>query len=174
MSLAEIESKTKDYADARTILRERMDALESELTAIKKRHITGIKRASEVAAGKLVILKGLVEEHPDLFKKPRTVIFNGIKVGFRKGKGGMNWEDDEDVVRRIQKYFPDQFDTLVKTKLSPKATGLEDLSAAELKKLGVEVTETGDEVVVKATDSDIDKLVNALLKDEELNGIQKA
>ena len=172
MSLAEIETRTKTYAEARTALREKMDSLESELAAVKKRHIGGIKRAAEQAAERLVQLRALVEEQPELFVKPRTLVMNGIKVGFQKNKGTLDWEDDEQVVKLIRKHFPEQVDALVKTTESPIASALANLSAAELKKLGVEVTETGDEVVIKATDSDIDKLVNALLKDEDIGKLK--
>ena len=38
---------------------------------------------------------------------------------------------------------------------------------AELKRIGVTVEETGDQIVIKPTDSEVDKLVNALLADAE-------
>ena len=46
------------------------------------------------------------------------------------------------------------------------------MSVSDLKKIGVTVIETGDEVFIKPTDSEIDKLINALLKDEELNPVR--
>ena len=93
----------------------------------------------------------------------------GVKVGFEKGKGRIEWDDDDTVVRLIEKHFPEQADILIKTKKKPAKKALAQLSVAELKKLGVTVEETGDQVVIKSTDSEIDKLVTALLKGDEID-----
>ena len=42
---------------------------------------------------------------------------------------------------------------------------LAQLPAAELHKLGVQVEEAGDRVYIKASDSEVDKLVVAILKE---------
>ena len=59
----------------------------------------------------------------------------------------------------------DQVDTLIKTEESPVKSALLNLSTADLKKIGCTVTDTGDKVLVKSTDSDIDKFVDALLEE---------
>ena len=41
---------------------------------------------------------------------------------------------------------------------------LAQLSAAELKKIGVTLSEAGDQTVVRPVDSEVDKMVDALLK----------
>ena len=78
------------------------------------------------------------------------------------------WEDDSQVVKLIQKHFPEQFDVLVKTIEKPIKDSLANLSVADLKRIGVTVTDSGDCVVIKSMDSEIDKLVDALLKDEAM------
>jgi hypothetical protein len=99
--------------------------------------------------------------------KPRTVILHGIKVGYRKATGKIEFDDAEQVVKLIRKHFPDQFDVLVKVEETPVKKALANLTAAELKKLGIEVSDSGDEVEIRDTASDVDKLVSALLKDYE-------
>jgi hypothetical protein len=42
-----------------------------------------------------------------------------------------------------------------------------DLTAADLKRLGIRVTDDSDVPVIKVADSDIDKMVDALLGDFE-------
>lgn len=103
-----------------------------------------------------------------MFDTPRTVVFYGIKVGLQKGKGAIEWDDDAQVVKLIEKHFPEQADVLIKTTKKPVKKALAQLTVAELKKLGIVVEETGDQVVIKSTDSEIDKLVNALLKEDEI------
>ncbi|MCU1279180.1 MAG: hypothetical protein JWM53_2726, partial [bacterium] len=111
-------------------------------------------------------LRAEIEAHPELFVKPRTHILHGIKVGYRKATGKIDFDDADQVVKLIRKHFPEQFDVLVKTEETPIKKALVSLSAAELKKLGIEVNETGDVVEIKDTTSDVDKFVAALLKDE--------
>jgi hypothetical protein len=49
---------------------------------------------------------------------------------------------------------------------------LKNLTVAELKSLGCTVEETGDRVVVRFADKEVDKLVNALLKNAVEESIQ--
>jgi hypothetical protein len=166
MTLNQIDSVTKEYATARKVLAVRVQELENEIAQLKRRHITGIKKAVEVAKTYQSRVQAAIEESPELFVKPRTVVLYGIKVGFQKGKGGLDWDDDEHVVKLIKKLFPDIEETLIKITETPVKSALAQLSAQDLKKLGIEVIETGDQVVIKPTDSEVDKLVDALLRDE--------
>lgn len=165
-TLAEIERRTKTYADARARLAHEVQSLNDSIEALKRGALPAIKKAVAVAACRETELKFCIETAPHLFEKPRTQIFHGIKVGFRKGTGGIDWEDDEKVVALIRKHFPKaQADLLIKTKEKPIAKALADLDVAELKRIGCTVEDTGDVVYVKPTDSEVDKVVNALLKD---------
>lgn len=166
--LYEIETLTKAFADAHNDLTLIVNALNVEIERAKRARLPDIKRMVARCAEKHDTLKSAIESAPGLFVKPRTYIFHGVKVGLQKGKGGIAWEDDEQVVRLIEKLFkdqPDLLDVLIKTTKKPLANGLEQLDVAELKKLGCTVEETGDVVVIKPVDSAVDKIVRALLKD---------
>lgn len=167
MTLQEIEKLTKDYADAREALAQRVQGLEDEINTLKRKALPFIRKSVEATAQRKAKLAVAIDESPELFMDPRTVTFHGIKVGLQKGKGKIEWVDDEQVVKLIRKHFPEQADLLIKTTDKPVKKALTQLTVAELKKLGIEVEETGDQVVIKSTDSEIDKLVNALLKDSE-------
>jgi hypothetical protein len=166
MTLGEIEQLTKEYAIHRKMLADRVQDLEEELAQVKKRHLGNIKRAVTVAATYQARLHAAIEESPELFKKPKTLILCGVRVGFMKGKGELKWEDADQVIRLIKKHFPEQAETLIKVAETPVKTALAQLSVQDLKRLGVTVIETGDQVTIKPTDSEVDKLVDALLKDE--------
>ncbi|MDP3612591.1 MAG: hypothetical protein Q8R98_12115, partial [Rubrivivax sp.] len=90
-----------------------------------------------------------------------------IRVGFEKGKGAISFEDADQVVKLVKKKLPELLDQLVKTEEKPLKGGLKQLTVAQLKSVGCTVEETGDQVVVRAVDSDVDKLVKALLKGAE-------
>ena len=76
-------------------------------------------------------------------------------------------DDKDQVVRLIKKHFPEQADVLIKTVEKPIKGAIQQLPVADLKRIGVTVEETGDVVVIKSTDSEIDKLVSALLEQND-------
>lgn len=174
MTLSEIERLTKDYALTRAMLKEKIEALNEEIERLKRQRLPQIRKLVEQASERQQALRAAIEQSPELFERPKTVIFHGIKVGYQKGRGELTWEDDEAVVKLIYKHFPDQADTLIKTIQKPLKTALSQLSVSDLKKIGVTVIDTGDEVIIKAVDTEIDRLVNALLKDENVKEAKEA
>lgn len=165
--LSEIEKLTKDFSDARRALSERVQTLEDEITFLKRKFLPGIRRAVETASERQSSLSAAIEDSAELFVKPRTWLFHGIKIGYQKQKGKIEWEDEATVIKLIKKHFPDTWETYVKTIEKPLKAALESLSVAELKKLGVTAEETGDAVLIRSTDSEIDRLVAALLRESE-------
>lgn len=166
-TMEKIEKLTRNYADARERLAETVQALEDKIEAIKRQYLPGIKIQVGIAAQEKADLKAAIEDGKELFVRPRTVIISGIKVGLEKGKGRIDWDDNDTVVRLIEKHFPDQAEVLIQTKKKPVKKALANLSAGELKKLGIQVEDTGDQVVIKPTDSQIEKLVDKLLKEKD-------
>ncbi len=166
-TLGQIEQLTKEYADARGRLCKTMRDLHDTIESLKRQYLPGIKLQVSIAKEKKDCLKAAIEDSPALFEKPRTIIITGIKVGFEKGRGKIEWASDEVVVRLIKKHFPEQADILIKTTEKPLKKPLARLSVAELKRIGVTVEETGDVVYIKPVDSEVDKLVEALLEEDE-------
>ena len=163
--LNEIERQAKKYAQAREQLAGIVTAMNDGIEAIKRDNMKRLKKAVAEAAEQKDALKALIESSPDAFIKPRSVILHGIKLGFQKGKGKIEWADADQVIRLIKKHFPEQADVLIATSEKPAKEALAQLTAAELKKLGISVTEGGDAVFIKPADSAVDKMVDALLKD---------
>lgn len=163
-TLATIELAAKTLAAERADLAQDVAALNDGIAALRKRLIPRIKRRVAKTAEAQAALHALIEDAPDLFVKPRTVVMHGLRIGYAKGKGGISFEDAGRVVELVRKHFPDQFEVLVKTTEKPVKDALANLPAADLKRLGCKVESTGDQVVIRAVDSDVDKLVDALLK----------
>ena len=159
-----ISKRAEVYATARQLLADQVGAFNDGLAELRKDHIPGIKKALAKAADAEAALRALIEAHPDCFTKPKTQVFSGVKVGYQKGKGTISFEDADSVVARIRKHLPDQADVLIRSKEVPVKDALAQLSAADLKKIGVSVTEAGDQVVIKPVDSEVDKMVEAMLK----------
>lgn len=168
-----IEARAKALRTARDLLTERAVTLQEEIELATKRKLPGLRSAVAAVAQADADLRAVVELLPLLFLKPRSVVLHGIKLGYVKGKGKIEWEDDLQVVKLIRRHFPEQLDVLVKTTEKPVKDALANLTVAELKRLGITVESTGDVVFVKDATSTVDKLVKALLKGvEEDAGVQ--
>lgn len=165
LTLFQIENLAKMYALARNELARRVAAFADEVRAVERRKIPGIKTALASAEDAKGALVAAIQAAPQLFEKPRTQTFSGIRVGFAKGKGALDWDDDAQLVARIKKLMPDQADVLIATKETPVANALKQLEAKELARLGVRFEEIGDYVFVKSSDGAVDKLVKKILKE---------
>lgn len=172
VTLRDIETATTAFGIARADLGDTVRQLQRELDAVRARYIKQIRREVAKAADKQSELKALVERAPHLFIKPRTLVIQGVKVGFQKGKGGIEFDDPDKVVELIHKHYDEAeaLSLLIVTE-KPDKTVLAELTVAELKKLGCTVRDTGDEIVIRPVDGEVDKIVTALLKDatEETN-----
>lgn len=164
-SLADIETRAKKYADARERVTAIVTALNEAMNLLKKSELPKLRKAIASAAEHHDALKALITDAPDLFVKPKTVTFHGLRLGYMKGKGKIEWADADQVVRLIKKHFPEQADALIATTEKPVKDAINGLTAAELKKIGISVTEGGEVVFIKPVDSAVDKMVDALLKD---------
>lgn len=165
-TLGEIELATKAYADRRELLCLRVENLQTDIEKLKRKRMPEIKSAAADAANARNDLEAIIDDSRGLFVKPRSIIISGIKVGLQKGKGGLDYEDDATVIRLIRKHLPpEQGELLIKVIEKVIKKSLSELDVSTLKKIGVTVQGTGDEVLIKPVDSDVDKIVNAMLKE---------
>lgn len=166
-TVGDIERATLEFASERTKLVEIVGELTSEIENLKRRKIGAIRRAVDLTAEKRNALYNLLSESKQLFTSPRSLILHGVRVGWQKGKGKLEWLDGERVADLVEKNLPRQFDELIQVKRMPIADALARLDAATLRKFGINVIDAEDQVVIRPTNSAVDKIVNALLKGAE-------
>lgn len=173
-TMTEIEQLTRDYAEARAYLSGVVSRLQEELERIKHPALPLIREAvgkTSEAHGKLY---AAVEAAPELFNKPKTITIAGIRVGYMKQRGQVVIEDEAAVIARIRKLLPaEQAELLIRVRESVHKPGVYDLTAGDLKRLGISISADEEAVVIKPVDSEVDKLVNALLAEAE-NVAEKA
>jgi hypothetical protein len=168
MTLEDIEGLASQYAKAREELAGRVQALEDEVARLRRASMPAIRRALAIAQERRDVLAAAVAAAPQLFDRPRTVVLAGIRVGYQKGRGAITWDDDARVCALIRKHLPDQADQLIRVIERPLKTALAQLSTAELRRIGVQVIETGEQIVIRPVDGDLDRLIERLLADTEL------
>ena len=159
-----IQAKARVFSESRASVAAIVSELNGKVEALKRETMPKLKKAIGRAAEHQAELNALIEKNPELFTRPKTVIFSGIKLGYQKGKGSLEFNSAESVIKLIRKHFPEKAEVLIETKESPVKTELAKLPAADLKRLGCTLVGTGDAVLIKPADSDVDKLVDALLK----------
>jgi len=160
---AELDVLAYKYSTDRMELSKRVATFQDQIAAINRRFLPGIKAAASRATDSQALLRDAIEGSPDLFVKPRTMTLHGIKVGYQKGKGKIEFDDPERVVELIEKLLPDLVSALIETKRVPVKDALKNLSVKDLRRIGCTVEETGDQIVIKAADSEVDKLVARIL-----------
>jgi len=165
-TLKEIEALTKTYADARARLAEDVRELHTEIDREKRKALPAIRRNVASAKDAEAALRAAIGDSAELFVKPRTITAHGVKVGYAKGKGKVTFEDGDKVVALIKKHFSEeQAELLIATTEKPNKEAILTLPAGDVKKISCAISGTGDQVVVKDTASDVDKLVTALLEE---------
>lgn len=164
-TMNDIEAKAQKLAAVRDALAGTHMAHEEEAAALLKKYRPHLLRLTAQFKAAAEDLQAAVAAAPELFVKPRSVILHGIKAGYQKGKGKLEWDDDEAVCKLIRKRHPDLVDVLIKTTETPVKGGLNELPAEDLRKLGITVDDTGDVAFVKLADTEIAKTIKALLRD---------
>lgn len=165
MSLLELDKLAAAFATAHQEFVALGTELEADLAHLRQRYAARIRRGTAKVADTHSALSAGITASPDLFRKPKTFTLHGIKIGFKKGTGGIVFGDPDTVVRLIEKHFADQVDLLLHIKKCPNKEALEKLTVAELKKIGCEVSNAGDRIVIKPMDGEVAKLVAGLLKE---------
>lgn len=163
-TITDIELKARKASEARNELRDMVGQIEEETRALRRIYQKKLLKLIEAAADAEAKLLDAVAESPKLFERPRSVTFHGIKCGWAKGRGELVFEDADKVCALIQKHFPEQMDTLVKITMAPVKAALTNLPVADLRKIGVQVIETGDTAFIKPMDGEVAKLVDKLLE----------
>lgn len=165
--LVEIEQLVRAYADAREVLSGRVQSLQAEIESAKRRKLAGIKKAVAACADAHDALSAAIQAAPGSFTRPKTKVICGIRIGFARQKIKLVINDEDKTLQLIRRHFADLEEALIKVTEKPIRKALEGLSAAELKRIGVTVVVAGEKVMIKPTDSEVDKLVNALLAEAE-------
>lgn len=164
-TLADIAALCGVYADARARLAGVAGEIRAEQRRLARRRRRGLEaRIAERDAAKAA-LAAAIEGAPALFERPRTVVIEGVKVGWRKNCGRIVCDDEARAVARIRKRLPEQADALIRVKESLDRSALKKLGGNALAAIGVSLTGAGDEIVIADATGDLDKAVKMLLED---------
>ena len=170
-TLVDIQKRAAVLSATRDSLTGLMRTLEANIQTVKSGSLQEIQKVARQITKQHLELQDLIKANPAMFDKPRTHIVDGLKFGMQKKPGRLEWDCDAKLCDRIGKLAldgvlqPEQADLLVAVTVKPVAKALEKLDAKLLKRLGVTVAADSDEPLIKSVDSDVEKAVNAVIKD---------
>lgn len=165
MTLEDIMDLARAYAKARDDMEEVLDDIADRRRRAVRSRLRALRaRAAECASAREA-LKAAVEDASELFARPRTQTVDGVKFGWRKQQGGIEIADEAKAVERIRRKLPDRTAALLKVTTRIDKTALRKLSAGDLAKIGLSVSDPVDEVTITVPSTDIDKLVDALMEE---------
>ena len=170
-TIDDIEAKAKALASARAELAERVGRIREEQEAIKRKLLTGVRNALARARDAYDALHEAISESPDLFEKPKTRTLHGVRLGYMKQRGKLQWEDDRSVIDSLRKVLGEEAEGFIRTTEKPIASRLQDLPARDLRRVGVTVTDDTDVVVIKTADDALDKMIDALIGDDRIEEV---
>ena len=171
MTMNEIERLTAEYSRRRDDLRQTVEAAQKEIDYVKRSHRAALRRRAGAAADARAELLAAIEDAKGLFAKPRTRLLSGIRIGWLKRPGRIEVEDEPAAIAAIRrKLSAEQAEQLIQSRERLNRRALRALSARDLMRIGVVAVMDVDEPVAIPADSEIDKLVDALLDGAEQSG----
>lgn len=164
--MSEIEALASAYGADRESLAVMLLGMQAKLAEVRNLYIPQLRKLVGTAKASRLALHQAVDANRALFAQPRSRIFYDIRVGLKKGAGKVSFENAARVVKLIEKHLPDQAELLIATEKKPVKAALAQLAQADLKRIGCEISGTGDQVLVQPVNSQVEKLVEALMADE--------
>ena len=154
------------YAGAHRALADTVRRLRRDTESLALARLPRIRGLASEAANARAELVATIADRPDLFERPRTRLIDGVKVGIRKQPGRVQIDDEERVIARIRARLPaEQAELLIRRRENVDKRAVSDLTAADLKRLGIRVGDDEDVVIVDSQDREIERYVTKLLQD---------
>ena len=167
LRLDKIEDQARAYAAANAATLRLADDLKAAIAAVCAAHVGKIKTAAQAAAVERETLMALLSDAADLFAPPRrSLTVDGVRVGWKKERGKVVVTDEAAVVQRIRERLPeDQAELLIRRTEKVHKPGVYDLSASDLKRLGIQIEADADAPFIKDVEAPIDKLIAGLMNE---------
>ena len=159
-----IDLLARQYADAQTDLDTQINDLRHVIDMSVRDAWPALRAATTRAAGRYEALLASVTDARDVFEKPKTKILHGVRVGYRKAKDSIQVLNADNTCALIEKHLPDQVDVLISTTKKPVMAGLEQLDDEQLRKIGCKRVAGRDEPIAALAETELDKVVAALMK----------
>lgn len=140
------------------------EELKATFAPIYARYRPMLDATAEDQAAAHRALADLLDSAPHLFAKtPRSLIVNGVKVGYRKAEDSLDWDADDVVIKRIRALAAEHADVCIRTTEAIVVDALAQLPQAKLSTLGVRRIPGVDNPFITIGLSEVDALVKTII-----------
>lgn len=161
--LEELANALAQAAEARRAL---VGQLRQALLAAAAPTLPALRTATASERDAKATLLQAVTDAPGLFAKPRTRNAHGVKYGWALGKPSIDIPDEARTLRLIRAKVPDdQATLLIRVTERVDRRAVLDLSAKDLRALGIRQLPGLDAPLVAMPKDDVDRLIDTLLAD---------
>ena len=171
-TLSTIQAATETFSKLRREALDYAASVEAEAQAVRDNHeVALIKKVKKFVAANEA-LHALLAASEHLFEKPKSLVFDGIKVGFQVGKPTVEIADKTELVRVLQNLVEIEkdaedvaaYEACLRTIVTPHEPSLLKLPPHHLIQLPLTIKPATNDVLIKPVDSDSTKAVDALIK----------
>ena len=165
LRMDEIESQCADLLSAQVARKMIAGRIRSAHRKVMENNIEALKSAIAEESVKHESLVENIQENKDLFTKPKTRAFMGVKVGFRKKPGKVVIKDPKQALLLAKKFLLKEHPDLIVTTERLDLTQIKKLSVKEMGKIGATYIDSTDEAFAQTAKTDPDKLIDALMSE---------
>lgn len=167
MTMDGIRKLAERYAHRRRLVAVIQEHIRSEVRRIVLAERQNLRRRVAELDVAREDLAAAIQDHQDLFARPRTHSVEGVKFGLRRAQGKLLVGDPARTVALIRQHLPERDDLLVVTE-RPARRGIRELHPRTLQRIGVTLLPDTEEVVITSATDDLDKLVKVFrVSDDE-------
>ena len=163
-TLADVERLAARFARRRAELGGCVREVQAAIDAARDAGRPTLLRRTRAAAAARDELEAALAAAPELFRRPRTRLLSGIRVGWRRPPARVEIPDEQHTVTAIRRRFGASSGQYLREKVSVARGAVRGLPARVLAALGVTVTEPDDAPTVVPADSDLERTAAALLE----------
>lgn len=162
ITLADIELACEDYAASVGDVHRVIATMEREIAQVRERYLPELRGAVGVTDAEEDKLAGLLRRGKALFDRPKSRVFHGVRVGWRKGQDTVEMPADADLVPVIEIELPELAEALIDREPTVRKSAIKNLSDDELRRIGVRRVLGAEAVSIIVQDSDETRLAAAL------------
>lgn len=167
MTHQELEGMAAELATAVECRQRLTVALRQRLLAVAAELAPALREAAGAERDCCDALLEAVRGAPDLFAKPRTRTVHGIRYGWQLGKPSIEIADEAKTIKRIRETVnAAQQELLIRVTERVDRRAVLDLTAADLRRLGIRQLPGEDLPVVSLPKDGVDRLVETLLAEQ--------
>lgn len=158
-ALEDIKNYAMDYAEKANALKRELEAMNRETAVIQQDHLKELTVLAAEAAAAQKLVEIAILENKGLFANRKTLEVAGVKFGLTKTRDKYVVADEADAIRYIKEKMSDKAIFLINNKETIAKTALANLTATELKKLGVTVEKGLENAMVKLADDSVERFI---------------